>query len=146
VVGVADPAYGDELQHLADELAVAGRVRMRALPRSSLREVYADADAFVFPSRWDEPFGLVPIEAMTQRTPVVATRRGGSAEFLVDGANCLEFDADDDEQLARAVRRVADDPALRRRLVDGGVATARRFTVDALADTLETVHRQAAGA
>jgi glycosyltransferase involved in cell wall biosynthesis len=83
---------------------------------------------------------------MTQRTPVVATRRGGSAEFLVDGENCLEIPADDPVALAAAVQRLAEQPALRARLVAGGLATAAEHTIDRLADRLEVLHRQASDA
>lgn len=144
IVGVEDPSYGDQLRSTAAELGVADRVTVGALPRASLRTAYAEADAVVFPSRWDEPFGLVPLEAMSQGTPVVATRRGGSAEFLVDGENCLEVAPDDAAAVASAVTRLADDPDLRRRLVAGGLATAGRYTVDRLADTLEAIHVEAA--
>ena len=144
MVGVPDPAYADQLRREAADLGVADRVRMEALPRMALREAYAAADAVIFPSRWDEPFGLVPLEAMTQGIPVVATRRGGSAEFLADGVNCLEVAVDDPAGVAAAVRRLADDPALRRRLAEGGRATVAGYTADRLADVLEAVHVEAA--
>lgn len=144
IVGVPDPAYGEQLRRQAADLGVADRVSMTALPRTALHDAYAEADVVVFPSRWDEPFGLVPLEAMTQGTPVVATRRGGSAEFLVDGTNCVEVALDDAAGVAAAVRRLAGDPSLRRRLADGGRATVERYTADRLADTLETIHREAA--
>jgi glycosyltransferase involved in cell wall biosynthesis len=140
IAGVADPAHLRELDKVAVELGVEDRVTIAAVPRSELCQLYADADAVVFPSRWDEPFGLVPLEAMTQATPVVATRRGGSGEFLVDGANCLEIPADDPLALAAAVRRLADDPQLRARLAAGGLSTAAEHTVDRLAGVLEELH------
>ena len=48
----------------------------------------------LFPVRWEEPWGLVPLEAMAVGTPVVASGRGGSAEYLRDGENCLLFDVE----------------------------------------------------
>ena len=55
----------------------------------------------VFPVRWEEPWGLVPIEAMARGRPVVATGRGGSGEYLRDGENCVLFEADDAERARR---------------------------------------------
>lgn len=133
VVGDGPPAYRARLVALADELGCAGRVRFTVLPRSALRDAYQEADALVFPSEWEEPFGLVPLEAMACATPVVATRTGGAAEFLDDGGNCLAVPPGDAAALAAALVRLADDPALRARLVAGGVATAARFTTDRLA-------------
>ena len=59
-----------------------------AKPRAELRDVYAAADVVVFPVQWNEPWGLVPLEAMSVGRPVVASGTGGSAEYLRDGENC----------------------------------------------------------
>jgi glycosyltransferase involved in cell wall biosynthesis len=82
----------------------------------------------VFPVRWQEPWGLVPLEAMARGRPVVATGRGGSAEYLRDGENCVLFEADDPAALAAAVRRLASDSQLRIRLREDGLATAPSYT------------------
>jgi hypothetical protein len=94
----------------------------------------------VFPSEWAEPFGLVPVEAMACDTPVIATRVGGSAEFLHAGVNCLAFPAGDHEALAVKVRQLADDTALRQRLVAAGRATVEVLDVERLADVMEAWH------
>jgi glycosyltransferase involved in cell wall biosynthesis len=83
---------------------------------------------------------MVPIEAMSQATPVIATRRGGSAEFLTDNLNCLEVPADDPEAVAAAVRSLAADEGLRRRLVNGGLTTSAAHRIDRFADELEAIH------
>jgi len=133
------------LKALAAELGVAHRVAFSvASSREELRERYAAADVLVFPSEWPEPFGLVPLEAMACGTPVVATGTGGSGEFLEDDSNCVLFKPGDPDALAAAVCRLAQDPALRSRIVTGGTATAKRMTMDVYADRLEVLHRRAA--
>lgn len=145
IVGPDSDGHAAELTRLAAEIGVADSLTIDgAVPREHLAATYADADVFVFPSRWDEPFGLVPLEAMSQATPVVATRRGGSAEFLVDGVNCLEVPNDDPAAIARAVRRLATDDRLRRQLVDGGLATSDAYRIDRYAASLERIHQEAA--
>jgi glycosyltransferase involved in cell wall biosynthesis len=144
IAGVDDGTHQRELEGLAAELGVADRVVVAGVPRAELRQLYAGADALLFPSRWEEPFGIVPLEAMTQATPVVATRRGGSAEYLTDGSNCLAVAHDDPPAMAAALRRLAGDDELRRRLADGGLRTAAELTTDHLADRLEALHLQAA--
>ncbi|MFN2539108.1 MAG: glycosyltransferase family 4 protein [Mycobacteriales bacterium] len=144
IVGVADPSHLTELLRLAEGLGVTDRLTLGPVPRSELRDVYRWADVLLFPSVWEEPFGLVPLEAMTQGTPVVATRRGGSAEYLTDGANCLEVPAADAQALATAVRRLAAEPELRAALAGGGRRTAAVHTVDRLAERLEALHARAA--
>ena len=75
-----------------------------------------------------EPWGLVPLEAMARGRPVLATGRGGSAEYLRGEYNCLLFGADDAEALAAAIRRLGSDEALRNRLRRHGLETAPRYT------------------
>ena len=100
-------------------------------PADRVHEVYASADAILFPVEWPEPWGLVPLEAMSVGRPVVATGTGGSGEYLRDEENCLLFEPGDAEALAACVRRLAGDPGLRARLVAGGRETAAHFTADA---------------
>jgi len=130
---------------LVTELELAERVSFGELERDQLVSAYEAADVLVFPSEWEEPFGLVPIEAMACGTPVLATGTGGSAEVLRDGENCLLFTAGDPTSLAAGVRSLAGDAATRRRIARGGLRTADDLTVDRLAEVFESWHRAAAG-
>jgi glycosyltransferase involved in cell wall biosynthesis len=127
IVGRGDEAYVRELRRLAARLGAERRVEFAEVERDDVAAAYARADVLVFPVRWDEPWGLVPLEAMAVGTPVVATATGGSAEYLRDGENCLIFERDRSTALAAAARRLADDAGLRARLRDGGTATAARY-------------------
>ncbi|MEY2423396.1 MAG: glycogen synthase [Acidimicrobiaceae bacterium] len=140
VVGPPEVAHLDRLHALAARLGLADRVTFDAVPRSDLAARYRAADACVFPSEWDEPFGLVPLEAMACNTPVIATGTGGSAEYLVDEANCLLFPPGDPQALAAALTRLADDRALRDRMVSAGLVTANEFTADRFAAQLGELH------
>ncbi len=115
--------------------------------RPRLREAYSEADTVLFPVTWDEPFGLVPLEAMSVGRPVVATGTGGSAEYLRHEENCLLVARGDAQGLADAVRRLAAEPGLRERLVAGGRATAAQHTQEAfvarICDLAEAEARQA---
>ncbi len=131
IAGTGDDAHRGELAALAEGLDASDRVRFTLRPRDELRELYAEADAVVFPVRWQEPWGLVPLEAMTVGRPVVATGLGGSGEYMRDGENCLIFDPEDGaEALAGRIRELAGDEALRSRLREAGAATAARFGAD----------------
>ena len=145
LAGPGSPAQRDALERRAAELGVADRVRFRVVPRSVLATEYQRADALLFPSRWQEPFGLTPLEAMACSTPVVGTALGGSAEFLRHEVNCLVVPPEDPEAMAAAVRRLAVDGGLRNRLMAAGPATASRFGVDALAECFEEWLTGAAG-
>jgi glycosyltransferase involved in cell wall biosynthesis len=129
IVGEGDQEYREQLEHTADELGVAARVEfMPSVSRQETIAEYDAADALVFPVLWDEPFGLVPLEAMARGVPVLATGRGGSGDYLKDGVNALLFEAGDPSALAAAVERVGADPALREALRDEGRVTAERHS------------------
>ena len=129
VLGSGDDRFLAELRELARRLGVEGRVQFGLRPRDELPAAYTAADALLFPTRWEEPWGLVPLESMSAGTPVVATGTGGSAEFLRHEENALVVGRDaTPKTLAGAVQRLADDPDLRRRLRRGGLETAARHT------------------
>jgi glycosyltransferase involved in cell wall biosynthesis len=146
VVGNGDPHHLEELRGLAEEEGVAERVRFQgAEPRERLRRRYAEADVVVFPVRWEEPWGLVPLEAMAVGTPVIASGRGGSGEYLADGVNALLFEPDGGPQaLAARVSELADDEALRARLREGGAETSAAISADAFTLAVEETLGRAA--
>lgn len=145
VCAVGDPAERARLEGIVAGLGLGDRVAFTDVPRSELADRYRSADVVVFPSEWEEPFGLVPLEAMACGTPVVSTGVGGSSLFCVDGVNCLRFTPGDPVDLAAAVRRLAADRELRRRIARIGVRTANAFDVDHLADAFEQWYVAAAG-
>jgi glycogen synthase len=131
VIGDGDRKHLEALRSLAAELGLAARVSFGRRPRAELPEVYAEADAVLFPVTWAEPFGLVPLEAMAVGTPVVASGRGGSGEYLADGVNCLLFDPDAGPgALAERVLDLERDEALRLRLRDGGLRTLESIAAE----------------
>lgn len=147
VVGSGDHAHLEELRALAECLGVAGRTSFREnVDQDRLRDLYAEADALLFPVIWPEPWGLVPIEAMACGTPVVATGTGGSGEYLRDRSNCLRVQPGDAGELAAAVRTLAESPDLRASLRANGLATAREHTEERFNVAVETEMQRAARA
>jgi glycosyltransferase involved in cell wall biosynthesis len=132
------------LEDLATHLGVAQRIRFGSMEHSQIASGYVSHDCLIFPSEWSEPFGLAPLEAMACGIPVVATGVGGSGEFLFDGRNCLLFQAGNEVQLARCVRQMAEDEALRSSLREEGWATAEQFDIGWTVDSFEQFHVAAA--
>jgi len=131
VAGGGDGREDAALRERASRAGLGDRVRfVGAVDRDRVPALLADHDALVFPVRWAEPFGLVPLEAMAHAVPVIATATGGQAEYLRDGVNALVVPADDPVAVAAAVGRIAADGALRGRLVAGGRATAHAYDED----------------
>ena len=91
------------------------------------RRLLAGADALLFPIEWDEPFGLVMIEALASGTPVIGFRRASVPEIVEDGLT--GYVVDDVAAMASAIDRVAEiDRRICRREAE------RRFTVERMAD------------
>jgi glycosyltransferase involved in cell wall biosynthesis len=125
IAGAGDDGYAAELRRQAASLGVGDRVVFAGpAPPQTLPALYADADAVLFPARWEEPWGLVPLEAMGIGRPLVATPRGGAVTYLRDGENALLIPSEDPRALAAAVRRLAGDEGLRATLRAGGMRTA----------------------
>jgi len=88
--------------------------------RKDVENVYHTADIVVVPSRWQEPLGLINLEAGACSKPVVATRVGGIPEVVEDGVNgYLVPPADVDALVARVATLIAD-PVLRVRMGEAG--------------------------
>ncbi len=72
-----------------------------------LAELYASSVAFIHPQ--EEDFGITPVEAMAAGTPVIAYKKGGATETVVDGVTGLFFDEPSWEALADAMIRFRTD-------------------------------------
>ena len=83
-------------------------------------EVFDRCDAIVVPSIWAENSPLVIHEALQSRVPVITADYGGMAEYVRHGENGLLFSHRDPVSLAEQMQRLADDPALVRRLGSRG--------------------------
>jgi len=138
LAGGGDADYERGLRARIEQLRLSSRVDLLGGGgRERLMALLGEVDALVFPVTWEEPWGLVPLEAMGRGLPVVATGRGGSGEYLRDGENSMIVAVDSAEGLAAAVRRLADDQGLRARLRGGGTETAAHHTEDAFNAALQ---------
>ena len=82
--------------------------------------LYAAADIVVYPTVGEEPYGLVPVEAMSCARPVVASRSGGITETILDGVTGFIVPRNDIEALTDRVARLVTDRRLARRLGNSG--------------------------
>jgi glycosyltransferase involved in cell wall biosynthesis len=103
---------------------------------NQLAELYSSADLFLFTSRV-EGFGLPPLEAMACGTPVVTTNCKANMDYAVSGYNCLVASPDDIQTLTDYTLKVIGDRLFSRRLIEGGIETARRFSWDRTVETFE---------
>jgi len=93
---------------VAASLGVAHRVRLEP-PRADVAAAFRDADALVFPTRY-EPFGMVIAEALACGVPVVTSARAGAADLIRDGdSGYVVADPEDAPGFAAAVDRLLED-------------------------------------
>ncbi|MCA8959356.1 MAG: glycosyltransferase family 4 protein [Planctomycetes bacterium] len=110
------------------------------LPQAQLQDAYSRAAVFVFPSEWNEPFGMPVIETGAAGTPIVTTRGGGIPELVVDGETGFLVDRGDAGQLARAITRLLQDEDLRQRMgCEARRHVETHFGWDRIADRLHEI-------
>jgi len=106
-------------------------------------QLYSHAAVFVCPSVY-EPFGLINLEAMACETPVVASAVGGILEVVEDGKTGLLVPPGHPEELAAALGRVLDNPALGRSLGQAGRRRVEaQFSWASVAERTEHVYADA---
>jgi glycosyltransferase involved in cell wall biosynthesis len=102
------------LQRQLHRLDLADWVQLRGpATHDQIRQLYRRADVFVAPAKL-ESFGIAALEARCAGLPVVAQAKSGVRDFIRPGCNGLL--ADGDRDMVRALARLVEDPALRRRM------------------------------
>jgi glycosyltransferase involved in cell wall biosynthesis len=112
--------------YLNDDLRYVGEVG-----HDEKLALLANASALLFPIRWNEPFGLVMLEAMACGTPILAYAEGAAPEIVQDGVT--GYLCDDEAAMAGAIdrigrldrsacRAVVEDYFSKRRMVDEHLA------------------------
>ena len=88
-----------------------------------INDFYLRADVYVAPSVWDEPLGLVILEAMAQKTPVVVTRKGGVGTVVKDGYNGYLVRARSTKDIIEKVNKLLEDEDLRKKMGENAYKT-----------------------
>ena len=130
---------------------------LNPLPYPEKIPYYQKAKLFLFPIQWEEPFGLVMIEAMACGTPVVAYARGSVPEVIKDGetgfiVNSSEEDKRGDwivkktgiDGLCEAVEKIYSMPEKQYRQMRKNCRThvEKNFTVERMVDEYEKIYQQ----
>ena len=135
---------GPQIQALAQQLGIAGRVRFLGL-REDVPALMAASDVLLAPSR-REALSLTLLEASACGLPIVATRVGGIGEVVEEGASGFLVAPDDPPALVAAIAPLLADAALRARC---GARARQRFEAgfleDAMFDKTVAVYHEACG-
>lgn len=112
------------------------------VPNSELQDKLRKAAMLVFPSVWEEPFGIPPVEGMAMGMPVIVTRSGGMTETVLHEETGLVVDRNDAGGLADAILRLLKDPELCRQFGVAGQKRAQaQFSYQGLSEDLLRLYR-----
>jgi 1,2-diacylglycerol 3-alpha-glucosyltransferase len=111
------------------------------IERESLDPIYATADVFVFPSK-SETQGMVIGEAMAVGTPCVVVNAGGAPETVLDGVDGF-LTEDDPTAFANSVNCILDDPELKKKMGQAGIANAVSRTPERMASQIIKIYEDA---
>ena len=141
LIMVGDGPYRPELEQRAEAIGAAGRIIfVGALDQAELGAYYRSADVFLFTSL-TETQGLVLVEALAHGLPVVAVDCPVTREIIVGESGILTSDSA--PALADALAAIVDNPAERANRAAAARHAAAPFSVDALAERLETLYVRA---
>ncbi|MDH0749608.1 glycosyltransferase family 4 protein [Pseudomonas sp. GD03842] len=130
----------------ADEAAFKALVtspNVRFVGYQTPETFYSQVDVAVVPSRWNEPFGMVAVEACAHSVPVIASRMGGLPEIIQDPLNGLLCSPDDPDSLGHAMLRLHQQPELLARLSrQARVSVAALLNLDLMLDSYESIFAQ----
>lgn len=88
--------------------------------QNEITKFWNSIDIAVVPSTEPEPFGMVVIEAMLAKKPVVASNHGGPTEIVVDSSTGYLFEPNNHESLAQALQKLIDDQQKRTTFGENG--------------------------
>lgn len=151
LVGEDDPratpgrgSYTAELKALTQTLGLMEHIIFTGF-RSDVRQIFAACNIFAMPS-FEEPFGMVYLEAMAMKKPIIALDNGGAREVVEHGATGLLSPPQDIDQLAANIVTLINNPELQTQMGEYGRTHAERFfTPQRMADDVEQVYRHLLG-
>lgn len=128
IIGDGSERY--ELEELAEKIEVKEYVNF--LGRQNDVIDYLDkAGIFIYPSTWEEGFGISVVQAMARRCIPVTFRKGGLPEIIKDGENGYIVDNVNDEDLAKTIEKIINLPKNKREtMINNAINTASNYTIE----------------
>ncbi len=136
-----DAAYQDKLTKLIADAGIGDSVRFTGYqpdPASFVNMMSVVIHASIQP----EPFGMVVLEAMAQRKPIIGSRAGGVVEMVIDGKTGYTFAPGDSAELAGRLIELLRDPAKAAAMGEAGYARLlESFTIREYMDGIHRAYR-----
>ncbi|MBU1446157.1 glycosyltransferase family 4 protein [Patescibacteria group bacterium] len=131
----------ENLEKLIQEKKLENNVKLLGF-RKDIPHLMATCDIFVLPSL-KEAFGLVLIEAMTAKLPIVASDVGGIPEIIEAGINGLLVSPKNKKELAESIKKYIDSPELAAKFTEIGYTKAKEnFDAKMMAKNTEKIYEE----
>ena len=146
VLILGDGPERENLQKLIDSLKLTNcRILgyMKPSEQISFKAFYGRADVYVAPSTWKEPLGLVILEAMAAKTPVISTRAGGIMSLIKDGYNGYLVHVRNSAEIAEKVNILLANDDLCQKMGDRSYElVVKKFTWGRIADQFTSIYQK----
>lgn len=141
IVIAGDGPERKNLEKLVADLNLEHVKFLGHLNSDDLIKLYYRADVSVVPSIWDEPLGLVVLEAMAAKTPVVVTRKGGIPLMVKEGVNGVFVRPHNAKEIAEKVNMLLKNETLRTKMGQKARETVlKRFTWHLIAGSYDKMY------
>lgn len=112
--------YKEQVLETIKTLGLQKQVIVQSFPYLELPKVYNHCQVVIYPTIGEEPFGLVPVEAMACAKPVVVTKSGGLVESVIDGVTGFIIEKRDVNTLAEKICLLLRDEKLAQQMGEAG--------------------------
>lgn len=135
-IGQGSEEYTSELRKKVFELNLDEKIKFLGwMDHLNILSKYQDYDALLFPSRWEEPFGMTVLEAMARGLPVIASGRGGPLEIIDNGKNGVLIPPNNPAALAEAMLQMIQNESLVQKIRVAAIKTlTERYTLEYFVD------------
>ncbi|GAV21904.1 glycosyl transferase [Carboxydothermus pertinax] len=131
-----------QIMKLVEENGLSDSVYVQFFNWQEIHWMYEIADICIYPSSFEEPFGLVMLEAMASGKPIIVTNSGGMPEVVEDGVNGFVIPKKDPKALAEKLILLLSDVPLRRKMGETGRKMAEeKYTIKVMADNTEKAYQ-----
>jgi len=135
-----DGGYKEALEKKINELGIGEKIVFAGgLSDKEVITAYQSSGAFVLFSEW-EGFGIVIIEAMAAKLPVISSDRGAIPYLIGDGENGLMSEFRNVENLRENIGRIFKDKKLREKLIKGGKEFSKNYSWEKIVEMVEEIY------
>lgn len=137
---IGDGPERSKIESMCRQLGVCEDVRFLGR-QEEMEDILAIADLFILPSEY-ESFGLVALEAMASRVPVISSNAGGLPEINIQGVTGYLSPVGDVEDMSANALKILTNPELFARMQENALAHAKEFDIENIVPQYENLYRR----